>query len=133
MSTGNNDTTTTIEVSSGCKVYEYIRDMLPCITCVAQKDIDVELEAKAEHRFDLYQPNQDGKSFSINIDGNSVTIIVSKELTPLHIKIIINYLLNHNGLGELNNLCFVENCSLRESSECTMRSLDKIVNKKGCT
>lgn len=136
MSTGNNNdnnNSTTVEVSSECQVCNYVERMLLCMTCEGKKDTVGNLEKRAHRKLDLYQPIKTERSFLIDIGGTRVKIISNKELTSLHVQIIINYLLSHNGLGELNNLCFVENCSLRENQACTMKSLDKVINGKDNT
>jgi len=105
-----------------CRVFGYINN-IPNIPTTIKKKIDMGLQKK-ERRVNLFY---NYGSFFVQVDNTVYFKIKTvKKMLILDLKIGLQYLFNHNGLDRLNKLCLLENCSLKDSHQCTMKLLKAI-------
>jgi len=117
--------TKTIKISSDCKVVSYVKDM--GVPCQIKRAIDMALEKKPKYNWGLYK---NGKNIFVRIGNNAFfrVEVVGEKIPTMDLKIVLSYLLNHNGLGGLNQLCIAEDCPLKDIPACTMKLLSKAIS-----
>lgn len=106
-----------LDLTNNCRIFNYINEMLQTApkSVVNRTLMELSLGIKKKD----FKAGK--KKFSVNINGDKITVIIDGKVTKTHIRIMMGYLLKHSH-NSLNNDCTEEMCPLKQNGICKKRS-----------
>lgn len=98
-----------LDLTNNCKIFNYIDEMLQT---APKSVVNKTLMGLPYKEFKAGK-----KKFSVNINGDKITVIIDGKITKTHIQIMMGYLLKHSH-NSLNNDCIEEMCPLKQNGTC---------------